>query len=275
MLKRLLEFLLILLTLRPTISQSTEKIVGGEEAEAGRYPFVVSIVDGRETQFCAGVLIASGWVLTAAHCGKDRGAYVQIGRHNIDNKEEDYENIPILAEYEHPDWCPDTMEYNFMLIRLEYDSDYEPIDLPDSDMVVESGTVVRVIGWGATYFGGPRSEVLMQADFSVLDNFWCEQHYSDIQDVTEDMMCAYEEGKDACQGDSGGPLFLDNDEDGDILLGIVSWGTQCADPDYPGVYARVTSAKPWIEEIMGNGGGLRLSQVIKYRTKRMFKGLRK
>jgi len=39
------------------------------------------------------------------------------------------------------------------------------------------------------------------------------------------------------QGDSGGPLINDRRE----MVGIVSWGTGCGEPNYPGVYANIAS----------------------------------
>lgn len=43
------------------------------------------------------------------------------------------------------------------------------------------------------------------------------------------------------QGDSGGPLFQYDDEGEPVLVGVVSIGVKCADPDFPGVYVRTAA----------------------------------
>jgi len=52
------------------------------------------------------------------------------------------------------------------------------------------------------------------------------------------MVCAGtpEGGKDSCNGDSGGALVL---KKSGKQVGIVSWGTGCAEKEHPGVYANV------------------------------------
>jgi secreted trypsin-like serine protease len=71
--------------------------------------------------------------------------------------------------------------------------------------------------------------------------------------ITNNMICAGLDagGKDTCQGDSGGPLTARlNDEGGlakyDVLTGITSFGTGCADPELFGVYTRVAKFRTWI-----------------------------
>ena len=90
--------------------------------------------------------------------------------------------------------------------------------------------------------------------------------------MTDSMLCAHSNaGRDACQGDSGGPLVLSGgidssvwvDEKGgkwmkdmheitrkfpDVVVGIVSWGSDCGHPRYPGVYSQVSVGCSWIEQ---------------------------
>lgn len=52
-------------------------------------------------------------------------------------------------------------------------------------------------------------------------------------------------------GDSGGPLMLQQDNQESVyfvLIGIVSYGYECAKDNFPGVYTRVSSFLPWIQQ---------------------------
>ena len=59
-------------------------------------------------------------------------------------------------------------------------------------------------------------------------------------------VCAGDDGKGICRvGDYGGSLIVQ--EDGHYaVVGVISWGVRCAEPGFPGIYARVTARLDWI-----------------------------
>ena len=84
----------------------------------------------------------------------------------------------------------------------------------------------------------------------VISNPTCSSAYG--FKIPESMICAGylgEGGKDSCGGDSGGPLVCNNGGKA-IIAGVVSWGYDCADPEYPGVYSRTTHVLDWIKSQM-------------------------
>jgi secreted trypsin-like serine protease len=98
---------------------------------------------------------------------------------------------------------------------------------------------------------------LHEVDIQVIDPTECESVYKSLQvpafSIGDTEICAtgLTGGKDSCFGDSGGPLVVaaDNDQ-GYAQVGIVSWGPQCGNPLYPGVYTRVSSFSQWIKDNM-------------------------
>lgn len=250
-----------------------QRIVGGDETEIGRYPYVIAITDGRGTRFCQAVLIHPKFALSASHCS-GRGVNLEIGRHDLfEDEENNSEKIPIESEIIHPNFCEMNSDYDFMILKLAEASTYSPISLADEMTNVSPGTGVTVIGWGNTFYGGPTSDILREVEVDIMDLSVCEELYTGTRVVTESMICASREGKDACDGDSGGPLILKGDNSiNDVLVGIVSWGISCANPAYPGVYARVTSANQWIKEVIESDGALSIRKILKYKT-RFFKQL--
>lgn len=44
------------------------RVVGGEKAQRGKYPWMAAILRDRTDQFCGGALISDRHILTASHC---------------------------------------------------------------------------------------------------------------------------------------------------------------------------------------------------------------
>ena len=98
--------------------------------------------------------------------------------------------------------------------------------------------------------GGSSTNNLQYVRVPAITNAQCNSAYGGS--ITDAMICAGYPGvggKDACQGDSGGP-FVCNDNGNAVIAGVVSWGNGCALADFPGVYARTTTALSWIQSNM-------------------------
>jgi len=248
----------------PTAAAPTApSIVGGDEAAKGAWPWAAALVnsnspDAFDGQFCGGSLVHAEWVLTAAHCVYEGGHTtalsaidVVVGRHQLSSDEG--ERIAVQEIFVHPSYNQFSNDYDLALLKLAQPASVSTVALArlGDESLMADGTPATVLGWGHTAYGGASSDVLRQVTVPVVPQQSCQEAYG-AGAITDNMLCAGTEagGKDSCQGDSGGPLIVLHADENWRQIGVVSWGSTCAEPLYPGVYARVPSGFDWVASLI-------------------------
>lgn len=89
---------------------------------------------------------------------------------------------------------------------------------------------------------GDYSHSLQMVLVPVIDQKMCKRAMPVVSDRA---ICAGGVKGDACSGDSGGPFVVNYQ-----LVGIVSWGFECAKKGQYGVYAYVPGQRNWIRKEM-------------------------
>jgi len=261
----------------------TDMIVGGKPAKDGDYPYQVRIysVGNDDIGFCGGSIIDEKWILTAAHCVMDVNE-VMVGHGSIDRTQTT--KIPSEKIIMHQDYLRGKAT-DVALIKLKApikDSE-KIIKLADGAMentFVTPGAKLVVSGWGAQWevqkdaavmqlFNSVASGKQMQeelyypkklhwVEIEAIDAADCKARYEEGESslrVQDTEICAMQPGekKDSCYGDSGGPLVVPAADGGrPVQVGVVSWGEWCGHETLPGVYARVSAFKGWIDDTMKN-----------------------
>jgi len=238
-------------------ANKVQRIVGGVQAEENEYPWQVGLISRQSssTPFCGGTLISNTEILTAAHCTQSGVNWVLLGEHDL-TKADGEQRLQVCSVKDHPSYNPSTLDNDFSILTLcnpvTFQTDIQPACLPPSTSYVSDNREAVVSGWGTLSSGGSQPTILHEVTLQTMTNAQCTGSstvYSSGS-ITNQMLCASATGKDSCQGDSGGPLVTAESEGYYTLIGVVSWGIGCAQSNAPGVYGRVTSVLPWIQDNM-------------------------
>ncbi|CAH2095034.1 unnamed protein product [Euphydryas editha] len=240
------------------------RIVGGQPTTVDRYPSIVQ-VDFRNTwsqtwsQSCAGSIITSRYVVSAAHCfaGSSFQPALRRIRAGSSNRNTGGVIVAVQAVFNHPSYGSYFYDADISVLRLTTPLAFSSV-IQNTPVVAQNAAIpdnVPVVhaGWGTTQQGGISSPILRDVEIYTVNNTLCRQRYAQLglgNRVTQNMICAGlldVGGRDACQGDSGGPLYY-----GNILIGVVSWGYGCAHAVYPGISTNVASYTNWIVSIADN-----------------------
>ena len=249
-------------------SSISPRIVGGSPASISDYPWQVSMLlnpdyyEGTDydRHFCGGTLVSPTIVISAAHCfydNRDGSFYpadehlVLAGRSFLNGT--GGQEIPfkryfyfVSGPWEEPMYDPVTNDYDVVVIELESPvSGAQPIKIAGSgeEALWAAGRAAKASGWGLTsqdLLAGPNQ--LHAVNMNILPDAACYVYPE--YGTGENQLCAGQitGGKDTCQGDSGGPLVVGTSSGAYRLVGVTSYGTGCALPRFPGVYARVAGS---------------------------------
>lgn len=223
------------------------RIVGGSKTTIGEHPWQVS-VQRSGVHFCGGSLLSSTIVVTAAHCLLK--VTVPTLRIRAGSTYRSYGGTVVAAAAfkMHEGFNNDTHENDIGVIRLKsalpLGSTIKTITMARASP--GQSAAASCTGWGATQYDGYFASSLTYIDTKIVARSQCaSSSYGYGTKIKANMICAAASNKDACQGDSGGPLVA-----GGKLVGIVSWGNNCAQAYYPGVYADVAVLRDWVVKAM-------------------------
>ncbi|XP_019834089.1 chymotrypsinogen B isoform X2 [Bos indicus] len=143
--------------IQPVLS-GLARIVNGEDAVPGSWPWQVSLQDSTGFHFCGGSLISEDWVVTAAHCGVTTSDVVVAGEFDQGLQTEDTQVLKIGKVFKNPKFSILTVRNDITLLKLatpaQFSETVSAVCLPSADEDFPAGMLCATTGWGKTKYNG-------------------------------------------------------------------------------------------------------------------------
>ncbi|MBW02083.1 Chymotrypsinogen B2, partial [Eschrichtius robustus] len=132
------------------------RIVNGEDAVPGSWPWQVSLQDSTGFHFCGGSLISEDWVVTAAHCGVKTSDLVVAGEFDQGSDAENIQVLKIAKVFKNPKFNMLTVRNDITLLKLatpaRFSETVSPVCLPSANDDFPAGMLCVTTGWGKTRY---------------------------------------------------------------------------------------------------------------------------
>ncbi|QRK07430.1 trypsin-like serine protease [Archangium violaceum] len=259
-----------------SLGSQGQEIVGGSDTSISTHPWQISFQLASGFHFCGGSILNESWILTAQHCVDQSGSFsvrspssvriaaggTQLSTIITEGQVRTVDDVIPFPGYETVSQGKDVALLHLSK-PLKLNGSVAPIALatPEDEAagLTAAGILSTVTGWGDLAANGSPPDTLQAVDVPLVSNEEAGAAYG--LTLSEDQLAAGVMGvggKDSCQGDSGGPLIVSKGSE-KILAGVVSWGYGCAEPEFPGMYARVSSFQPWISSFLNKRPTIRLN----------------
>lgn len=147
-----------------SVPLDTERIIGGETAQMGQFPYIISLrimsineksnvstIAISYSHICGGSILTNRWAITAAHCTQlpstPQSVIIVVGAHQYEGDGIRYRLDRFIN---HPEYDPDLTENDVALLRtqsrIQFSYRVRPIAI--SRKYVNGGMPAVVSGWG-------------------------------------------------------------------------------------------------------------------------------
>lgn len=234
MLRGIIFSLLVALSVGASITGDASRIVGGQVAGEGQFPYMVSLRPSYTPYVhgCGGFIISSRWVGSVAHCMVNYLSHMLVLAVVGTNRQSAGGTFYRFSFWvNHPDYVYYERMNDLGIGRTRSEIIFTPLvqSIPLGSEFVEAGVAAVISGWGTVDEPlpiGRFSEELRWLTVTTITNEECKEKMieSERHRIYDENICTYDgPGVGACNGDSGSPMTA-----GGVVIGAVSWALPCA-----------------------------------------------